>query len=93
MSEELSSKHRDTVNKINKIYAVTRQNPFWSAVIRDVRKPLMNFEIQASTNWNSKYVHNSLPPPAISTGFEYLLGHKVAVLQIQRVVSFQSIMY
>jgi hypothetical protein len=58
MSEDLSSKQRDTVNNINKIYALTRQNPFWTAVITDVPKPLMNFEIQASINWNSKYVHN-----------------------------------
>jgi hypothetical protein len=54
----------------------------------------MNFIIQASINWKSKYdyVHTSLPPPAISTGFEYLLGHKVAVLHIHHAVIFQSIM-
>jgi hypothetical protein len=92
MSEELSSKYIDTINKISKIYDFTRQNSFSTAVITDDRKPAMNFEIQASTNWNSKYVHISLPPPTISTVFEYLLGYKVAVLQLHHIASLEMLL-
>jgi len=60
MSEELSSKQRYTVNKINNIYALARQNPLWTAVITDVRKPPMNFEIMTSINWNSTHIYTPL---------------------------------
>jgi hypothetical protein len=45
----------------------------------DVRVPWMNHSGPSSKR-NFKYVHDTVPRSAISTGFEYMLGHDVCEL-------------
>jgi len=48
----------------------------WVKIRIDVRLPSRN-DTSLSSKVNSKYVQATVPQTAISTGFEYLLGHNV----------------
>jgi hypothetical protein len=51
----------------------------------------MNYR-NLSIKWNSKYVHSTISHSAISTGYEWLLEHKVPsitnVLEIKVIVNY-----